>query len=48
MMVVVSLMDGKGAQHDIPAPVTAKRSPMVVALWLALAVVMVSLYVFFN
>ena len=48
LMVVLSLTDKDQTQYDIPAPVREERSRLAVALWIALAVVMVSLYVYFN
>jgi SSS family solute:Na+ symporter len=47
-MVVISLTDGDKTQYEIPAPVKEERSRLAVALWIALAVVMIGLYVFFN
>ena len=52
MMIVVSLCDRQPQRAtDLqPESATAGRSysPLVIALWSALALVMVSLYVFFN
>ena len=47
-MVVISMTDGDKTQYEIPAPVKEERSRLAVALWVALAVVMIGLYVFFN
>ena len=48
MMVIVSLCDKKGEVHDIPRPIQGKRSGWVITLWAVLALVMISLYIFFN
>ncbi len=47
-MVVISLTDSDQTQYVIPAPVRERYSKLATTLWLALAVVMISLYVFFN
>ena len=47
-MVIISLTDGDKTQYDIPAPVREGWSKLAVGLWLALAAVMISLYVYFN
>ena len=47
-MVIISLTDGDKTQYNIPAPVREGWSKLAVGLWLALAVVMISLYVYFN
>lgn len=48
MMVAVSLLDRKGERHDIPKPVQGQTSALVIGLWTALAVVMITLYIIFN
>ena len=48
MMVAVSLLDKKGVRHDIPKPVQGHTSALVIGLWTALAVVMITLYIIFN
>ena len=47
-MTAISLMDRKGTVYEIPAPVRERQSRLAIALWAALAVVMVALYIFFN
>lgn len=47
-MVLISLFDSDKTQYEIPAPIREGRSKLAICLWLLLAVVMVSLYVFFN
>ena len=47
-MVIISLTDGDKTQYSIPAPVREGWSKLAVGLWIALAVVMISLYVYFN
>ena len=47
-MVIISLTDSDKTQYTIPAPVQEPLSRLAVSLWIALAVVMVSLYIFFN
>jgi SSS family solute:Na+ symporter len=47
-MVIISLTDGDKTQYAIPAPVREGWSKLAVGLWIALAVVMISLYVYFN
>jgi SSS family solute:Na+ symporter len=47
-MVIISLTDGDKTQYSIPAPVREGWSKLTVGLWIALAVVMISLYVYFN
>ena len=47
-MVVISLTDGDKTEYEIPAPVREGRSRLAVGLWVALAIVMVSLYICFN
>ncbi len=48
MMVAVSLLDKKSERHDIPKPVQGHTSALVIGLWTALAVVMITLYIIFN
>ena len=48
MMVLVSLYGKPDQQHDIPEPIRQRTSTPVIVLWLALAVIMAALYVFFN
>ena len=48
MMVVISLLDRNSKVHEIPQPIRIRRSGLVIALWTALALVMVGLYLFFN
>ncbi|MBQ9645493.1 MAG: Na+/glucose cotransporter, partial [Prevotella sp.] len=47
-MVLISLTDRDRTTYQIPAPVREGWSRLAVGLWIALAVVMVSLYVYFN
>ena len=47
-MAVVSLFDKKSKHYSIPKPVYGKTSMLVIIGWIALAVVMVGLYIFFN
>ena len=47
-MAVLSLTDRTATQYEIPAPVREQQSRLAVGLWIALAVVMVGLYVYFN
>ena len=47
-MVVISLTDGDKTAYEIPAPVREGWSRLAVGLWVALAIVMVSLYICFN
>jgi len=47
-MVVISLTDGQPTSQAIPSPVHERQSRLGVALWVALAVVMVALYVCFG
>ncbi|MBR5062691.1 MAG: sodium:solute symporter [Prevotella sp.] len=48
MMVIVSLTDRHGECHDIPAPIREQHSKKVIALWVALILCMIGLYIFFN
>ena len=47
-MVILSLTDKDKTVYTIPAPVHEDFSKLAVGLWIALAVVMISLYVYFN
>ncbi len=47
-MVIISLTDKDQAPREIPAPIREPFSRLAVALWIALAMVMVGLYIFFN
>ncbi len=47
-MVAISLLDKDETQYEIPSPIHGSRSKVAIALWTALAVVMVGLYIFFN
>ncbi|MBO4315678.1 MAG: sodium:solute symporter [Prevotella sp.] len=48
MMVIVSLTDSHGECHDIPSPIREQHSKKVIALWVALILCMIGLYIFFN
>ena len=47
-MVIISLTDSDKTQHAIPEPIHEGWSKLAVSLWIALAAVMISLYVYFN
>ena len=47
-MVILSLTDKDPKQYSIPAPIREGWSKLAVTLWLILAIVMISLYVYFN
>jgi SSS family solute:Na+ symporter len=47
-MVIISLTDSDKTHYHIPDPVQAPLSRLAVGLWVVLAIVMISLYVFFN
>ena len=47
-MAIISLTDKDKTVYEIPAPVREGISKLAVGLWTALAIVMISLYVFFN
>ena len=47
-MVVISLTDKNCERYEIPAPVHEERSMLAIGLWVALATVMILLYVHFN
>ncbi|MBR1548004.1 MAG: Na+/glucose cotransporter, partial [Prevotella sp.] len=48
LMVIISLTDGDRTRYAIPEPIHEDWSKLAVGLWAALAVVMISLYVYFN
>ena len=47
-MTIISLTDSDKTEYTIPEPVHEKWSKLAIGLWIALAVVMVGLYIFFN
>jgi len=47
-MVVISLIEKEKRVYDIPSPINEGWSRLAVVLWIALAIVMISLYTFFN
>lgn len=47
-MMMISLADKNKTRYEIPAPIHENRSKVAIGLWIALAVVMISLYVYFN
>jgi SSS family solute:Na+ symporter len=47
-MVILSLTDRTKTEYEIPAPIHESWSKLAIGLWIALAVVMTGLYVFFN
>ena len=47
-MVIISFTDSDKTQHAIPEPIHEGWSKLAVSLWIALAAVMISLYVYFN
>lgn len=47
-MVIISLTDRDKTRYSIPAPIHEGWSKLAILLWIALAIVMVSLYVYFN
>ena len=47
-MVIISLTDSDKTRYTIPAPVRESWSKLAIGLWIILAIVMISLYVFFN
>ena len=47
-MIIISLTDSDKTQYTIPEPIHEGWSKLAVSLWIALAVVMISLYVYFN
>ena len=48
LMVIISLTDSDKTRYTIPAPISEGYSKLAVTLWVVLAIVMISLYVFFN
>ena len=47
-MVVLSLTDKDKTVYSIPSPIREGRSKLAITLWVALSVVMIALYIFFN
>ena len=47
-MAIISLTDKDKTRHEVPAPVREERSRLAIGLWVALAIVMIGLYIFFN
>ena len=47
-MVLISLTDSDKTVYEIPAPIREQKSRLAIGLWIALAVVMCCLYVYFN
>ena len=47
-MAIISLTDKDKTRYEIPAPVREGWSKLATCLWIALAIVMISLYVYFN
>jgi SSS family solute:Na+ symporter len=47
-MMIISLADKDKTRYEIPAPIHENRSKVAIGLWIALAIVMISLYVYFN
>lgn len=47
-MIIISLTDKDKTYYEIPAPVHEGWSKLTIGLWIALTVVMVGLYIFFN
>ncbi|MBQ7419223.1 MAG: sodium:solute symporter [Prevotella sp.] len=47
-MVVISLTDKDKTVYEIPAPVHESQSKLAIGLWIALAIVMIGLYIYFN
>lgn len=47
-MVIISLTDSDKKEYTIPAPVREGYSKLATTLWVALAIVMISLYIYFN
>ena len=48
VMVIISLTAKDKTGHEIPAPIHESQSKLAIGLWIALAVVMIGLYVYFN
>ena len=47
-MIIISLTDSDKTPYTIPAPIREGWSKLAIGLWIALATVMVSLYIYFN
>jgi len=47
-MVIISLTDRDKTEYEIPAPIHESQSKLAVGLWIALAIVMIGLYIYFN
>lgn len=47
-MMVISLAGKNKTRYEIPAPIHENKSKLAIGLWIALAVVMISLYAYFN
>jgi SSS family solute:Na+ symporter len=47
-MAIISLTDRDKTRYEIPAPVREGWSKLAIGLWIALAVVMIGLYIYFN
>jgi SSS family solute:Na+ symporter len=47
-MVIISLTDRDKTEYEIPAPIHETQSKLAVGLWIALAIVMIGLYIYFN
>jgi len=47
-MFIISLTDKDKTGHEIPAPIHESQSKLAIGLWIALAVVMIGLYFYFN
>jgi SSS family solute:Na+ symporter len=47
-MMMISLADKDKTRYEIPAPIHENKSKLAIGLWIALAVVMISLYAYFN
>jgi SSS family solute:Na+ symporter len=47
-MVLISLTDKDKTEYKIPEPIHEGWSKLAISLWIALAIVMIGLYVYFN
>ena len=47
-MAIISLTDNDKKLYEIPAPIHKEYSKLAIGLWIVLAVVMISLYIYFN
>ncbi len=47
-MAIISLTDSDKKHYEIPAPIHKEYSKLAVGLWIALAIVMICLYIYFN